>query len=148
MADQEEQVNWLCIIDGIKKPRLLHKLRCLDDLGRVRIAREVEKNAKCHNTQTWKRKVKHGFFSSGDVNFLTMLSCKITKLGADVLEFSSGRIDDLNIASNVFIAIDLCKLIKGQVAYVCNIKLVISCRRSIDCMKMSLLAYQLSKGHS
>ena len=55
-----------------------------------------------------------------------MLGGKVTILVADILKLSSFWVDDLHIASEIFVPIDPRKVTEGLVGNLCHIKLVVA----------------------
>ena len=55
-----------------------------------------------------------------------MLGGKVTILVADKLKLSSFWVDDLHIASEIFVPIDPRKVTEGLVGNLCHIKLVVA----------------------
>ena len=56
----------------------------------------------------------------------TMCGCEISVLSSDVLELSSSRVQDLDVAGQVSVPIYLAELVKLKVCHVAKIEFVIS----------------------
>ena len=52
MSNEQEQVDWLVVVDGIQEPLLLHHGGGFDDFGDIGVSGEVVENSKCHDTKT------------------------------------------------------------------------------------------------
>lgn len=75
VANEEEQIDWLGVVDGIQEPLLLHHGRCLDDLGDIGVSSEVIQDAKCHDAKTCWEEVS----VSGNEGENVSLPCAVVK---------------------------------------------------------------------
>lgn len=64
-------------------------------------------------------------------SWLTLLCCEVAILGSNILELFGDGIDDLNIACNVSVPINLREVTEGLVSDLSNIKLVIANRQKV-----------------
>ena len=54
-----------------------------------------------------------------------MLGCKVAVLSTNILEFSSRRVHNLDVASQVLVTPDLAELIEGKVGDIAQVKFVV-----------------------
>lgn len=57
---------------------------------------------------------------------ITMIRCEVPVLGANVLELTGGRVDDLHVAGDIAVTIDFAELIERFVCNFANIEFVVS----------------------
>ena len=86
VAEHDEQVNRLVEVDGILEPGFLDHGGCRSDLGRIGVACEVIENAKGHDAEP-------------------VLGSEISVLLPDVFEFSTCRVDKLDVTGDIFVTV-------------------------------------------
>lgn len=106
VAKEDEDVDVLGG-DGVLKPLLLYHCGALDDLGRVRVAREVIEDAKGHDAEA-------------------VLGGEVLVGGTNVLILPGLGVEDLDVGGQVLVAPEALKLVEDLVGHIGNVKLVIS----------------------
>lgn len=112
MTDQDEHVDRLMIIDCIFEPLLLNHLCCRDDFRGVRVALEIEEDAKCHDAKP-------------------VIRMKVSVLVRKVLVSSSSLVVDLNVRRDIAVTVGFGKLVGREVGDVGQIQLMITDRQQI-----------------
>lgn len=65
-TNEQEKVNGFIVVDSINEPLLLNHIRSFDHLRDIRISREVEQHAKCHDVKTSKCQLSNNGFREAD----------------------------------------------------------------------------------
>jgi hypothetical protein len=122
VTSDHEQINRLGVIHGLLKPRLLHHVGCLDNLGDVAVASEVKENTKSHDSEP----CLYQHLATLRYIQITLFGGEVTVTRSDVLELASSWVDDLYIAGEILVSVDLGEVAEGLVGDLGNIELVVS----------------------
>ena len=86
VAEHDEQVNRLVEVDGILEPGLLDHGGCRSYLGCIGVACEIIEHAKGHNAEA-------------------LLGSEVSVLLPNIFEFSTCRVDKLDVTGDIFVAV-------------------------------------------